>query len=231
MGLENTYKMEQRPIPQSDVSVVIADDEKELLDRTIRLLKDVLERAHIASPSIHESQDINDLFNSTFKGKDGGPVDMVIIDNNYDRNTKGWTLPAEIIIEQAQYLGVDLSAYKDTIHGAVHMAGMIDTPSGVNLSILLRLMGFEGNIFISSAGLPNPIDFGTQMEEVSRKVPAYTPKSFPVDGVIAKDFETRAFGSQWARELTPDNDWNTKYVSSYTQGLLGLLTYKPVPAK
>lgn len=184
-------------------STLIVDDEPKFAAYTEAALKTALKQTSFSSASIQTAKNVMDMLQKAFAGANGNQMDVVLLDHKYVENYKLWTPEYEQLLQFAQQAGVDFTHYKIPDRGGSHWGGIMPedlySSNSVHFAMLLRIIGFNGNIFAVSHEPPKPEFIMREVTNLAEVVPVYNPV-FPMNGSVQKDNLGRArYGVSYGR--------------------------------
>src|SRR3989338_7982765 len=173
-----TKSLEIRQIP-TNFCAVIADDQENHAQATTQALIDGFSSGSLIHGDIYQAGSAADLFQLALFGKKGKQADVVILDDDYNVNLQPWKIQPTDILKLAERANINL------IPVAYEIPGKLYDPNSTHLAILLRILDFEGNIFVVSSSHPNPKDIISEVRKLVPRTDIFPP-SFPINGISTK---------------------------------------------
>lgn len=208
-------------IPQNYL-IVIADDWLDDQSRTEQAVRDSFsESGSTAGLQVEKPTKIKHLLQTALSGKDGSQADVVLLDNGYGLAKTDWAIDylhppdlqyiasrAQVEIEHLLPRSGDTESFENRVK-----TKLLTDPSGMRLAILLRTLGYTGQIFIVSGGsIEDTIDIGTdQLRHARENIPGIQLDSHPIDGYANKDtpFSSTEIATP---SVGPIESWNIRQI-------------------
>ena len=225
MNKETIFLPEFKKLP-NDFFTVIADDRIEQAHSTQTAIMEAFAAGEISHGGVHIVQSATELMTVSLSGKSGDQADVVLLDDEYNKNYQDWRQEYDFLVQLASQASVDFSHFKIPDRGGYTVIGKMPDdlyhPSSTNFAIVLRILGFKNNIFVVSSAPPDPEEIVGEQARLAEFTPFYKP-IFPVNGVSTKkpDFFNEI---RYSREIKKGYWNNQKIKSTLTQSLRMLLT-------
>lgn len=185
----NPHHAESAEIP-CDYLVVIADDEIEKGEATLRAAQSAMQQNGTSGAHVHRATNVEDLFSRALYGKAGGKqADAVCLDDLYATDEQEWTPTPEMMSNVAKRRSIDFSPYTPQHGETKKMMGIMPDalyhPNSIHLALLLRITGYTGQIFIVSSTPPDVDKILQDTEALAEAVQQYSA-GFPINGCTMK---------------------------------------------
>ncbi len=220
MSVEMLLPPEHRNIPQGFTTLIV-DDDYQQGEYTSKALESASQTVGLRRGPIIMAQNPVDTFYKALTAKSGNQVDIVLLDHLYEGKT--WQPDTKSYFTQLLGLGsqtgVDLNNYAPLYakRGREQVVVMGKMPSdlynidGIHLAILLRLFGYNNDLFLVSGDPREAYEIVDEMNKLHKAVSSYQPRFFPLDGYAQKDDLGRDKRVHWGRSLKKmgqDLVWN-----------------------
>lgn len=204
---------------------VIADDEEPIAQKTETAIIEGFSSGDLIHGGIFRAKNVMEMLKQALFGKSGGQADIVLLDDDYTRNSGSWKARDEDMLLLAEQAGINFTPFLIPDRGGWSVVGQMPEdlhyPNSTHLSILLRIFNFNNDIFVVSR---SPPDSRYITDEVNR-LANYTginPLSFPINGVTSK--KPSGVDMYFANEYDQYGWIMTRIQGALTQTLQNLFT-------